>query len=70
MKVVCIDDYNKTKKSKIDGITNHKIYDVIFEGYTFYSIIDDNNIGNDYAYYRFEELYLTRNKLIDKILEE
>ena len=52
------------------GITIGKSYDVIYEGYSYYRIINDD--GNQVEYFKrcFENLNLFRNKIIDKILEE
>lgn len=70
MKVICIDDFNQLRNYKIIGITYGKIYNILYYGVTFYSIINDYNFIYDYPKYRFEELSLHRNRIIDKILEE
>ena len=70
MKVICINDFNHLRNIKINGITYGKVYDVIYIGYTFYNIINDYNLEDNYSSYMFEDLSLYRNRIIDKILDE
>ena len=78
MKIVCIKNiiseyevFSEMHVSKSQwGLTIGKSYDVIYEGWVYYRIINDDGNQVEYLKNCFEDLYLFRNKVFDKILEE